>query len=162
MPAPHAVNQIGSTTTQRRLVPGSTDTSYAIELMPATGQSSCSTSNPVVTMLEAERGAETGSFRIRSTGFAPNGVERSIVATFKRASLLDYIYFTQLETSDPVTYGFPNPSAALTGAYSQCSKFIREGRYSQPIPGRGRPVLQQDRLRQRLTTSTARCTPTTR
>ncbi len=135
VPAPHAVNQMG-TTTQRRFVPGSTDTSYAIELMPATGQSSCSTSNPVVTMLE-QSGALTGSFRIRSTGFAPNGVERSIVATFKRASLLDYIYFTQLETSDPVTYGFPNPSAALTGAYSQCSKFIREGRYSQPIPGAG-------------------------
>ena len=132
VPAPHAVNQVGSTS-QKRLVPGSTDTSYAIELLPATGQSSCSTGNPVLTMLEAS-GPNTGSFRIRSTGFAP-GVDRSIVATFKRASLLDYIYFTQLETSDPVTYGFANPSAALTGAYSQCSKFIREGRYSQSIPG---------------------------
>lgn len=134
VPAPHAVNQVGSTS-QKRFVPGSTDTSYAIELLPATGQSSCSTGNPVLTMLEPA-GPNTGSFRVRSTGFAP-GVDRSIVATFKRASLLDYIYFTQLETSDPVTYGFANPSAALTGAYAQCSKFIREGRYSQSIPGAG-------------------------
>ena len=136
VPNPNAVNQQGSTT-RRRLVPGTTDATYAIELLPATGQSSCNTSNPVGSMLE-QSGPNTGSFRIRSTGFVdPAGTKASIVATFKRASLLDYIYFTQLETSDPVTYGYANPSAALTGAYSQCTKFIREGRYSQPIPNSG-------------------------
>ena len=86
-------------------------------------------------MLESS-GVNTGSFRVRSTGFVGD-TKASIVATFKRASLLDYIYFTQLETSDPVTYGYSNPSAALSGAYSQCSKFLREGRQSSAIPGTG-------------------------
>jgi hypothetical protein len=131
VPNPNAVNQMGSTTS-RRLVPGSTDAEYAIELLPATGQSSCSTSNPVTTMLEGS-GPNTGSFRIRSTGFVDD-TKASIVATFKRASLLDYVYFTQLETSDPVTY---NNAATIAGAYVQCSKFIREGRYSAPIPNSG-------------------------
>ena len=38
-----AVNQVGSTA-NRRNVPGSTSETYAIELLPATGQSACSTS----------------------------------------------------------------------------------------------------------------------
>ena len=45
-----------------------------------------------------------GSFRIRSTGYSGN-TKVSLVATYKRASFLDYMYFTQLETSDPVVYG---------------------------------------------------------
>jgi hypothetical protein len=136
VPTPNAVNQNGSTA-KRRNVPGSTDASYAIELLPSTSASpqTCNPANPVASMLE-QSGPNTGTFRIRSTGFVA-GTQQSIVATFKRASLLDYIYFTQLETSDPVTYGFANPSAALTGAYSQCSKFRREGRESQSIPNSG-------------------------
>src|SRR5205085_541367 len=126
--APNAVNQQGSTT-KRRSDPGDPTAQYAIELIPATGQTSCSTSNPNTTMLETGT-QNTGSFRIRSTGYAGN-TQQSIVATFKRASLLDYLYFTQYETSDPVTY---DPSI-LAGATSQCSKYEREGRYSQPIPG---------------------------
>ena len=54
-------------------------------------------------MLESS-GTLKGTFRIRSTGFAGDAKE-SIVATFKPASFLDYVYFTQRETSDPVTYG---------------------------------------------------------
>jgi hypothetical protein len=133
VPTPNAVNQVGSTS-NRRPVPGATDGSqYAVELMPASGKSSCSTADPVGSMLESS-GPNIGTFRIRSTGFS--GVEdASIVATFKQATFLDYVYFTQLETSDPVTYGFPNPSAALTGAYDQCTKFRRDGRESAPIPG---------------------------
>jgi hypothetical protein len=132
VPPPHAVNQQGSTA-NRRTVPGTTDATYAIELLPATGQASCSTTNPVGSMLEAS-GPNTGSFRIRATGWAGDA-SASIVVTYKRASLLDYIYFTQLETSDPVTYGFTG--SALAGAYSQCSKYRRDGRYSQPMPNTG-------------------------
>jgi hypothetical protein len=133
VPAPNAINQQGSTT-NRRLVPGAADSSqYAIELLPATGHSICDSNNPTQSMLEST-GPNIGTFRIRSTGFS--GTEtQSIVATFKQATFLDYVYFTQLETSDPVTYGFANPSAALTGAYSQCTKFRRDGRESSPIPG---------------------------
>jgi Tfp pilus assembly protein PilX len=126
--SPNAVNQQGSTT-NRRSVPGDTTAQYAIELIPATGQASCNTADPNTTMLETGT-QNTGSFRIRSTGYAGNA-DQSIVATFKRASLLDFLYFTQLETSDPVTYG----SGLLAGASAQCSKYEREGRYSQVIPG---------------------------
>lgn len=131
VPEPNAVNQMGSTA-RRRTVPGSTDAEYAIELLPATGKSSCDTTKPVESMLE-QSGSSTGSFRIRSTGYAGNA-KVSLVATYKRASFLDYIYFTQYETSDPVTYGNQSWSA---NAYAQCSKFRREGRESQAIPGSG-------------------------
>ncbi len=133
VPTPNAVNQQTSTA-NRRPVPGSTDGStYAIQLLPASGQSTCDINNPTQSMLESS-GSNIGTFRIRSIGY--NGTEKqSIVATFKQATFLDYVYFTQLETSDPVTYGFANPSAALTGAYSQCTKFRRDGREDSPIPG---------------------------
>ena len=123
-------------------MPGSTDGStYAIQLLPATGQSVCDPNNPTQSMLESS-GPNIGTFRIRSIGYS--GTEKqSIVATFKQATFLDYVYFTQLETSDPVTYGFANPSAALTGAYSQCTKFRRDGRESSPIPGTNNQFCDQ-------------------
>jgi hypothetical protein len=137
VPSPHAVNLQGAPNPgNRRAVPGATDGStYRIELIPASGQSACNTSDPVTSMLE-QTGTNIGTFRIRSIGYSGNS-KQALVATYKQASFLDYIYFTQLETSDPVTYGFPNPSAALTGAYSQCGKFRREGRESQSIPNSG-------------------------
>ena len=67
------------------------------------------------------RGGNTGTFRIRSTGFS-GAAKVPIVATYKRASLLDYIYFTQYETSDPATYSArrngntPTPTAKSTTA----------------------------------------------
>jgi hypothetical protein len=134
VPSPNAVNQQDSTT-RRRQVPGDPDAEYALQLIPATGFSSCNESNAAASMLEAG-GVNTGSFRIRSIGYA-DGAEQSVVATFRRANFLDYVYFTQLETSDPVTYGFTPGSAAEAGAYSQCSKFVREGRESSPIPNSG-------------------------
>jgi hypothetical protein len=131
VPTPNAVNQMGSTA-NRRSVPGSTGETYAIELIPATGQSSCSTTNPTTSMLEPS-GPMSGSFRIRSTGYSGNE-EASIVATFKRASFLDYVYFTQLETSDPVTYG---TSSAIAGANQQCTKTLQQGRMNATIPNSG-------------------------
>jgi len=132
--SPSAVNQEGSTA-NRRTVPGSSTASYALELIPATGQESCDSTtiaSAEASMLEAE-GAMKGTFRVRSTGFAGNS-EVSITATFKPASFLDYVYFTQLETSDPVTYG---DEETIKGAYEQCSKTIIEGRYDAYIPHSG-------------------------
>jgi type II secretory pathway pseudopilin PulG len=134
VPTPSAVNQMGETPLRKRPVPGSTDAEYAIELLPSSSfaEGKCNTSKPVESMLE-QSGTNTGSFRIRARGYAGEA-SASIVATYKRASFLDYIYFTQFETSDPITYG--NVSW-LNNAYTQCSKFRREGRESQPIPGSG-------------------------
>ena len=104
VPAPHAVNLQGAPDPgNRRPVPGANDGStYRIELIPATGQTACSTADPVGTMLETS-GTNVGTFRIRSIGYSGN-TKQAIVASYKQASFLDYVYFTQLETSDPVTY----------------------------------------------------------
>jgi type II secretory pathway pseudopilin PulG len=130
---PNAVNQQGSTT-KRRNVPGNTGAQYAIELIPATGQTSCNPSTITTATKSMIETGETlpGSFRIRSTGFSGKATE-SIVATFKPPSFLDYVYFTQLETLDPITYGFPSNSAELEKAYSQCSLTWQEGRYDDWI-----------------------------
>ncbi len=131
VPQPHAVNQKNSTA-NRRNVPGNTGATYAIELLPATGQTTCdptSITTATRTMIETSS-ALPGSFRIRSTGFSGKAKE-SIVATFKPPSFLDYVYFTQLETLDPVTFGFEPGSEALTNAYKQCELTWQEGRYER-------------------------------
>ncbi len=137
VPEPNAVNQQGASPLKKRTVPGSTDASYAIELLPATGQSACNPAKPVESMLE-KSGPNTGSFRIRSRGYAGNA-KVSLIATYKRASFLDYVYFTQLETLDPVTYW---TQTMINGAYQQCTKFRREGRESQVIPGTSQHCIE--------------------
>ena len=106
VPTPNAVNQTGldrQETAGARAAPAP----YAIELLPATGQTKytqCNTSNTATASMLESSGPLKGTFRIRSTGFAGDS-KVSIIATFKPASFLDYVYFTQRETSDPVTYG---------------------------------------------------------
>ena len=150
VPAPNAVNQQGSTA-KKRAVPGGSGGEYAIELIPATGQSTC---NPTTIQTATTSMIETGetlpgSFRIRSVGFS-GPATASIVATFKPPSFLDYVYFTQRETLDPVSYGFANGSPELTKAYSQCALTWQQGRYSVPIREyyvtnwRGEKVLEQE------------------
>lgn len=128
----HAVNQQGSTE-KRRPVPGNSGAEYAIELIPATtGPGTCDSTSIVTataSMLES-LGEMKGTFRIRSNGFAGKA-ESSITATFKPASFLDYVYFTQLETSDPVTYG---NEKTIKGAEVQCAKTILAGRNKEAIP----------------------------
>ena len=130
-----AVNLQGSTT-NRLPVPGSTGAEFAIELLPATEQTNytqCDTAHPTESMLQAGNTLK-GTFRIRSTGF-DRGAEAKLVATFKPASFLDYVYFTQYETSDPVTYGKELEAAATT----QCEKTIAEKRYEKEIAsGKGK------------------------
>jgi hypothetical protein len=139
-PVNNAINQQGSTE-KRRQVPGNTGGNYAIELLPAAGQTQytqCNSQTPTIaaaSMLEPT-GLLKGTFRIRSTGFSGKS-KVSIIATFKPATFLDYVYFTQRETLDPVTYGYPNPSANLTGVNSQCSKTLQEGRTLVQIPSAG-------------------------
>jgi hypothetical protein len=150
VPEPNALNKLGNTT-KRRPVPGQTGATYALELLPSETQKTypeCSKVNPAVSMLESA-GQLRGTFRVRSTGFSGDS-KVVIVATFRPVTFLDYVYFTQRETSDPVSYGFGNPSAQLTGANSQCGKVLQErdvngnalplssaGRNSAPIPNAG-------------------------
>ena len=48
----------------------------------------------------------TGTFRIRSTGRPRAGskLRRSVIASFRRKSFLDFLYFTDFETTDPINY----------------------------------------------------------
>jgi hypothetical protein len=131
VPTPNAVNNVGSTA-KRRNVPGNTGATYAIELIPASGHSVCDPANPVASMIEQSGGPTNGTFRIRSTGYAGD-TEQRVVASFKRASFLDYVYFTQYETSDPVTYG---STAEINLAYQQCVRFYRDGRRFSTLPCR--------------------------
>jgi type II secretory pathway pseudopilin PulG len=92
-----------------------TDAKFSIELLPANGEAKCDPSRAEDTMLDKS----SGTFRIRSTGVA-RGVKRSIVATLRRTSFLDYLYFTDYEASDPLTF----PSATdRTYAANNCVKY---------------------------------------
>lgn len=66
----------------------------------------------------------TGTVNIVSTGRLRN-VERTVEATLRKRSFLDYLYFTDFETLDPVAYtGSPSPAWAQTN----CSKYWYDGR----------------------------------
>ncbi len=79
---------------------------YTVEEIPANGRTACSPSDPVNSLIDTD----TATFRVRITGRAlgptlqPMGPKRSILATFKRKSFLDYIYFTDFEILDPTLY----------------------------------------------------------
>jgi Tfp pilus assembly protein PilX len=81
-----------------------TSATYAVELLAAKDPTVAAptpqcTLNDQTSMLDPS----TGTFRIRSTGKA--GTEtRSIIASFRRPSFLDFLYFTDFETWDPAVY----------------------------------------------------------
>ena len=134
VPTPNAVNLQGSTA--RRLpVPGGSGATYAIEVIPASGHEKCLSAKTfgaeAATSSMLEVSELSHSFRIRSRGYAGES-QASIVATFQPPSFLDYVYFTQRETLDPIAYGYPNPSPELAAAEKQCSLTWQQGRYAKP------------------------------
>ena len=90
-------------------MPGSS-AQYAIELLPTTGHTSCSTSDASSMVSGA------GEFRIRVTGRPRAGdtTQRQIVATFRPKGFLNYIYYTDYETLDPKLYSFVTKGATTT------------------------------------------------
>jgi hypothetical protein len=100
---------------------GSTET-YTYRPIPASTPAShpptaCSTSNPYGTMIEDGTSAQPGTFRIAFTGTSAltgtlKSISRTVVATFKQPSFLNYVYYTQYETLDPAALYNPsnNPS----------------------------------------------------
>jgi hypothetical protein len=70
----------------------------------------------------------TGTFRMKFTGTvtdASGGTEatRTIVASFRRDSPLDFLWYSVYETLDPNTYADP-------AAHQVCAQFLRDGRPS--------------------------------
>ncbi len=147
-PANPALNQAGASPLKSVAVPGSA-TRYAIEVLPANGNASCDVNNATSSMIVAS-GPQSGTFSIRATGYS-NNVSRKIVATFRRRSFLDFLYFTDKETSDPAWYvldGNGNPTRSgdrftntwkpnsdlTTWAAGACDSYWRDGRGSQSYP----------------------------
>jgi Tfp pilus assembly protein PilX len=130
-PTPNpALNQAGETI-HRATIPSTipsepTNEQYAIQLLPAESHPiedrKCDPNRLVETMLE-EKGAATGTFRIESTGYSGNA-ERSIVATFKNANFVSFVWYTKYETGDPSLYG--EPPALEPNRYTRCGQFYGE------------------------------------
>jgi Tfp pilus assembly protein PilX len=134
-----ALNQVGSTA-NRAKVPTSnkepTTEEYAIQLLPAESDKlekdhQCDPNHLVETMVE-EEGSATGTFRIESTGYS-GGAERTIVATFRNANFVSYVWYTKYETGDPVIYG--EPPKGLPSYFAECGNFfgVRPGQGGSPL-----------------------------
>ncbi len=102
---------------------------YAIQLIPAesdpgsSGNYECESNNLVGSMVE-EKGSATGTFRIKSTGFSGNA-RSAIVATFRNANFVSYVWYTVYEVGDPVVDGsVPNGKPATY--WTECTHFYEE------------------------------------
>jgi hypothetical protein len=104
-------------------IPGS-EAQYEIEILPALGRSSCVTSVSTSVV-----DPSSGTYKIRSTGNY-RGVHRSIVATFRRVGFLNFLYFTDFETLDPVTAGNAQAQQQATAA---CSHYYYQSPRDQTI-----------------------------
>jgi type II secretory pathway pseudopilin PulG len=92
-----------------RALPGGAK--YTLEIMKkrdANGNKlgACSTTDAVGTALQ------DNTLRIRATGVS-NGKTRSIIATYKRRSFMDFVYFTHSEAQDPLVGGGTGATCSL-------------------------------------------------
>lgn len=90
-------------------VPGASEETYTYTTLPATEHSVC---EPGVAASVIESGdSASGTFRIESKGTVTgsrcgkHACTRSIVATFKHPSFLDYVFVSNYELADPATVG---------------------------------------------------------
>jgi len=127
-----ALNQVGETThrTVIRDEEGkSLNEEYAIQLLPAesapTNDRKCDPSNLVATMLEEKSPGAVGTFRIESTGYSGTS-KRTLVADFRNANFVSFVWYTKYETGDPAIYGEPLKEKEPATYYTECSKFYGE------------------------------------
>jgi len=120
-------------------VPGTKgEEKYALQLIPAetdtepedTAEPSwkkvphCDRNRVVKSMIEEKEGAASGTFQIESTGFSGKE-QRTLVATFRNANFVSYVWYSVYETGDPSLYG-EVPTGKPTTYYSECAKFDKE------------------------------------
>lgn len=86
---------------------------YTVELMPATGFSSCLKGNQY-SMIDSN-----GNMRLRVSGRSRDEV-RTLLATLRRQNLIDFIWFTDFETLDPAAY---SSSSDVTWATQNCATY---------------------------------------
>jgi hypothetical protein len=119
------------------IAPGSGQ-KYSYKWLPANGGTTCSPAppvqgDPISTFIDGE----TGTFRMKFIGYSGNPeVSRGLVATFRKDTPLDYLWFTVYETLDPSTYNVP-------ANYAACAAYERD---SDPpgAPGYNRPSYCSD------------------
>ena len=110
-----------------------TPTQYTIELLPAPGASQC-VENDLTSMIDPS----TASFQIRATGRPRAGskLKRSLVSSFRRRSFLDFLYFTDFETTDPLNYS-TSPTNYQSWAQTNCGDKRRAQRATSGGPSNG-------------------------
>lgn len=107
-------NDSVSTTT----VPGSTSgVTYSYAPIPANNSTVCNSSNPIGSLIDTS----TGTLRLKFTGTSGGAQSqtRGIVASYRKASPLDYLWFTQYEALD----------SSISG-YTDCAVYYRDNRPS--------------------------------
>ena len=95
-------------------VPGTTTgTTYSYTPVPIPPNLTCSTADPVGSLIDAS----TGTLRLRFTGYSGNA-QKTIVASFKTVSPLSFLWYTVHETQDTIIGGSTcaNSSTARTRA----------------------------------------------
>ena len=101
-------------TSSSQAIPNS-EARYEIELLKAPNYSGACSSTASASVIDPS----TGQLAIRSTGYY-RGVKRSVIGTFKRDGFLNYLWFTNFETPDPLA----------AGTSSSCAEYHRDGRAS--------------------------------
>jgi hypothetical protein len=132
-PEPNAaLNQVGETTHRQKIMSETgefLDEEYAIQLLPAesapANDRKCDPSNLVETMLEERSPGAVGTFRIESTGYSGNE-RRTLVANFRNANFVSFVWYSKFETGDPAIYGEPLKEGEPANYYTECSKFYGE------------------------------------
>jgi Tfp pilus assembly protein PilX len=119
-------------------VPGTSgEEKYALQLVPAKSDEKptdtaepgwksvphCDKNRVVESMIEEKEGAASGTFQIESTGFSGKE-QRTLVATFRNANFVSYVWYSEYETADPSLYGTPPTNEP--DRYSECAKFYKE------------------------------------
>jgi Tfp pilus assembly protein PilX len=127
-----ALNQVGETTHRAKILGEggeSLNEEYAIQLLPAESapenDRKCDPSNLVATMLEEKSPGAVGTFRIESTGYSGTA-KRTLVANFRNANFVSFVWYTKYETGDPAIYGEPLKEKLSSTYYTECSKFYGE------------------------------------
>ena len=146
-----ALNQVGETTHRAKITNESGESlneEYAIQLLPAesapANDRKCDPNNLVETMLEEKSPGAVGTFRIESTGYS-GSARRTLVADFRNANFVSFVWYTKYETGDPAIYGEPLKEKEPANYYTECSKFYGE----RPADGGTPAALHQQLLHQR-------------
>ena len=101
-------------TSSSQAIPNS-EARYEIELLKAPNYSGACSSTASASVIDPS----TGQLAIRATGYY-RGVKRTVIGTFKREGFLNYLWFTNFETPDPLA----------AGTSSSCAEYHRDGRAS--------------------------------